>query len=123
MQLMLLIFMRAKVSVIGAGRVGSTVAHLLAIKGIADVVLVNRTVGLAQGVALDISEALPVEMSDVKITGTGDYAQISGSDIVVITAGAQRKEGMSRDDLLKMNAQIVAGIAKMIKENAPDSKV
>ncbi len=115
--------MRAKVSVIGAGKVGSTVAHLLAVKGIADVVLVNRTVGLAQGIALDISEALPVELSDVKVTGTGDYADIFGSDIVVVTAGAQRKEGMSRDDLLKMNAQIVGGIAQMIKVNAPKSRV
>lgn len=115
--------MKAKVSVIGAGRVGSTVAHLLAIRGIADVVLVNRTVGLAQGVALDISEALPVEMSDVKIVGTDDYAQISGSDVVVITAGAQRKEGMSRDDLLKVNGQIVAGIAKEVKARASGSKL
>lgn len=115
--------MRAKVSVIGAGRVGSTVAHLLAVKGIADVVIVNRTVELAQGIALDIQEGLPVEMSDVKISGTGDYTQIAGSDVVVVTAGAQRKEGMSRDDLLKMNAEIVGGIAKQIKVNAPNSKV
>ncbi len=115
--------MRAKVSVIGAGRVGSTVAHLLAVKGIADVVLVNRTVGLAQGIALDITQALPVELSDVKVSGTGDYTQIAGSDIVVVTAGAQRKEGMSRDELLKINAQIVSWIAAQIKTNAPKAKV
>lgn len=115
--------MRAKVSVIGAGRVGSTVAHLLAVRGIADVVIVNRTVELAQGIALDIQEGLPVEMSDIKISGTGDYAQIAGSDVVVVTAGAQRKDGMSRDDLLRMNAGIVGGIAKQIKANAPNSKV
>lgn len=115
--------MKAKVSVIGAGKVGSTVAHILAIKGICDVVLLNRTVGLAQGIALDISEALPVEMSDLKIKGTGDYADIAGSDIVVITAGAQRKEGMSRDELLKINADIVAGIAKEVKARAPGCKL
>ncbi|MDE1834701.1 MAG: malate dehydrogenase [Candidatus Micrarchaeota archaeon] len=112
-----------KVSVIGAGRVGATTAQLIAIKGLADVVLVNRTVGTAQGIALDISQSLPVERANVTVKGTGDYADIAGSDIVVITAGAQRKEGMSRDDLLKVNAQIVGGIAKEIKSKAPSSKV
>ncbi len=115
--------MKAKVSVIGAGRVGSTVAHILALKGIADVVLVNRTVGLAQGIALDITESLPVEMSDIKVIGTGDYTQIAGSDVVVITAGAQRKDGMSRDELLTMNAHIVWAIATAVKVNAPKAKI
>ena len=116
-------WMRRKVSVIGAGKVGSTIAHLLALKGMANVVLVNRTVGIAQGIALDIAEALPVEMSDVEVVGTGDYAAIAGSDIVVVTAGAQRKEGMSRDDLLKVNADIISSIAAEIKKHAPESKV
>jgi malate dehydrogenase len=115
--------MRRKVSVIGAGKVGATTAHLLALKGLADIVLVNRTEGIAQGVALDIRESLPIEGSDVNIVGTGDYSKISGSDIVVVTAGAQRKEGMSRDDLLKTNAQIVSAIAEQIKQHAPNSIV
>ena len=112
-----------KVSVIGAGKVGSTTAQLLALKGLADVVLVNRTEGLAQGVALDIKQSTPVEGSDSSVVGTGDYSQIAGSDIVVVTAGAQRKEGMTRDDLLKTNAQIIAAVAEKIKQYAPSSIV
>ncbi len=112
-----------KVSVIGAGKVGSTTAQLLALKGLADVVLVNRTEGLAQGVALDIKQSTPVEGSDSGVVGTGDYSQIAGSDIVVVTAGAQRKEGMTRDDLLKTNAQIIAAVAEKIKQYAPSSIV
>ncbi len=112
-----------KVSVIGAGKVGSTTAQLLALKGLADVVLVNRTEGLAQGVALDIKQSTPVEGSDSNVVGTGDYSQIAGSDIVVVTAGAQRKEGMTRDDLLKTNAQIIAAVAEKIKQYAPSSIV
>ena len=118
-----MIIMNRKVSVIGAGKVGATTAHILALKGIADVVLVNRTAGIAQGVALDIMESLPIENSETKIIGTGDYSAISGSDIVVVTAGAQRKEGMSRDDLLKMNASIISDIAQEIKKYAPNSIV
>ncbi len=114
---------RRKVSVIGAGKVGSTTAHLLVLKKLADVVLVNRTVGLAQGVALDIKQSMPIEGSDSDIIGTDDYSQIEGSDVVIITAGAQRKEGMTRDDLLKTNAQIVSEIALRIKQYAPDSIV
>ena len=114
---------RKKVSVIGAGKVGSTTAHLLALKGLADVVLVNRTAGTAQGVALDIFESLPIEKSEVSIIGTGDYSAISGSDVIVVTSGAQRKEGMSRDDLLKMNAQIISEVSEQIKQHAPNSIV
>ena len=116
-------WMRRKVSVIGAGKVGSTTAHLLALKGLADVVLVNRTEGIARGTALDIKESLPIEKSESDIVGTGDYGKMAGSDIVVVTAGAQRKEGMTRDDLLKTNAQIVSEIAAQIKQHAPNSIV
>ncbi|MCL4365130.1 malate dehydrogenase [Candidatus Marsarchaeota archaeon] len=115
--------MGRKISVIGAGKVGSTTAHLIALKGLADVVIVNRTEGIAKGVALDIAESMPVECMSVRVTGTGDYGAISGSDIIVVTAGAQRREGMSRDDLLKVNADIVSEIANEIKKNAPDSIV
>lgn len=115
--------MTAKVSIIGAGRVGATTAHLIAVKGLADVSIVNRTAGIAEGVALDISESLPLEGSDSRVKGSGDYSDISGSDVVVVTAGAQRKEGMSRDDLLRTNAGIVSGIADQIREKAPGSIV
>ncbi len=115
--------MARKVSVIGAGKVGSTTAHLIALKGLADVVIVNRTEGIAKGVALDITESLPVDGSAVQVTGTGDYGMMAGSDIVVVTAGAPRKEGMSRDDLLKINAAIISDIAAKIKSNAPNSIV
>ena len=115
--------MQKKISVIGAGKVGSTIAHLLVLKRLGDVVLVNRTEGIAQGVALDIRESLPIEGSESSIIGTGDYSKIEGSDIVVVTAGVPRKEGMSRDDLLKTNAQIVSDIATQIKQHAPSSIV
>ena len=113
--------MERKVSIIGAGKVGATTAHLIALKGLADVVIVNRTAGTAQGIALDIRESMPVEGLDVNATGSGDFSAIEGSDIVVVTAGAQRKEGMSRDDLLKINSQIVSEAAAAIKKHAPDS--
>ncbi len=116
--------MGRKVSIMGAGRVGATVAQILCYKKAADeIVLWNRTASTAQGIALDIMESAPVEGFDVNLIGTGDVAQIKGSDVVVITAGAQRKEGMSRDDLLNMNAAIVGPIADQIKANAPNSKI
>ncbi|MHB1830178.1 MAG: malate dehydrogenase [Candidatus Micrarchaeaceae archaeon] len=115
--------MGRKVSIIGAGKVGATTAHLIALKGLADVVIVNRTAGTAQGIALDIREGMPIEGLDVNVAGSGDYSAIAGSDIVVVTAGAQRKEGMSRDDLLKINSQIVSEAAGAIKQYAPDSIV
>ncbi len=111
----------AKVSVIGAGRVGSTLAQLLAYRGLCDVVLWNRTADTAKGIALDIMESAPVEGFDSEVSGTGEYKDIEGSDVVVITAGAQRKEGMSRDDLLNTNAAIVKSAAEATKQYAPNS--
>ncbi len=111
----------AKVSIIGAGRVGSTLAQLLAYKDLCDVVLWNRTADTAKGIALDIMESAPVEGFDSEVSGTGDYKDIEDSDVVVITAGAQRKEGMSRDDLLNTNAAIVKSAAEATKQYAPDS--
>lgn len=115
--------MRKKVTIIGAGRVGSTTAELLARKDICDIVIWNRTEGTAKGIALDIMESGPIDGFDTKVRGTSDYADIKGSEIVVITAGMPRKEGMSRDDLLKTNAQIVGGICGQVKANAPESKL
>ena len=99
--------MRKKVTIVGAGNVGATTAHWLAAKSLADIVLVDVVEGIPQGKALDLLEALPVEGADVSVTGANDYAGTAGSDIVVITAGFPRKPGMSRDDLLKANAEIV----------------
>ena len=114
---------RKKISIIGAGRVGSTAAQLCAYKELADIVLVNRTPEIAQGLALDLEESAPIEEFDVSITGTGDYADIKGSEIVCITAGAQRKEGMSRDELLNVNAEIVKSASEQVKKYAPNCKL
>jgi malate dehydrogenase len=99
--------MTAKVAIIGAGMTGSTTAHWLAEKEIANVVLVDILEGMPQGKALDLLEAMPIIGKDVIITGSNDYKATEGSDIIVITAGIPRKPGMSRDDLLKTNAEIV----------------
>jgi malate dehydrogenase len=119
----LIVKARKKVSIIGAGKVGSTAAQILAYREICDIVLWNRTAETAQGIALDIEESAPLEEFDVSITGTGDFSAIEGSDVVAITAGAQRKEGMSREDLLKVNAGIVSGACQQIRKYAPDSTI
>ena len=93
--------MRKKVSIIGAGNVGSTAAHWLMAKELADVVMIDVVEGVPQGKALDLQQALPIERSDVRITGSNDYADTANSDVVIITAGIARKPGMSRDDLLQ----------------------
>jgi malate dehydrogenase len=99
--------MKSKVSIIGAGMTGSTTAHWLAEREIADIVLVDVVEGMPQGKALDLQEALPVIGKDVRVVGSNEYAATAGSDIIVITAGLPRKPGMSRDDLLAANAAIV----------------
>jgi malate dehydrogenase len=104
--------MKNKVSIIGAGMTGSTTAHWLAEREVADVVLVDIVEGMPQGKALDLLEAMPVIGSDVQIIGSNDYEATRGSDIVVITAGLPRKPGMSRDDLLAANAEIVRKAAE-----------
>ncbi len=99
--------MRSKVSIIGAGMTGSTTAHWLAEREIADIVLVDVVEGMPQGKALDLQEAMPVIGKDVHVIGSNDYSATAGSDIIVLTAGLPRKPGMSRDDLLAANAAIV----------------
>jgi malate dehydrogenase len=101
---------RPKVTVIGAGNVGATTAQRIAEAGLADVVLIDIVEGLPQGKALDLSESAPVVGHDCTITGTNDYADTAGSDIVVVTSGLARQPGMSRDDLLAKNAGIVASV-------------
>ena len=113
--------MKNKVSIIGAGMTGSTTAHWLAEREIADLVVVDVVEGMPQGKALDLQQALPVIGKDVSIIGTNDYAHTEGSDIVVITAGLPRKPGMSRDDLLFANAEIVRKAAEETIKYSPDA--
>jgi malate dehydrogenase len=112
--------MRKKVTIVGAGNVGATAAHWLAAKELADIVLVDVVEGVPQGKALDLLESMPVERSDVHVTGSNDYSQTADSDIVVITAGFPRKPGMSRDDLLKANAEIVGAATEQAVKLSPN---
>ena len=116
---------RAKISVIGAGNVGATCAHWAAAKELGDVVLVDipDKVGVAQGKAIDLACCGPIERFDSAITGTSDYADVAGSDVVIVTAGIPRKPGMSRDDLIQTNVKIVKSVSEQIKQHAPDSVV
>ncbi len=111
----------AKVSIIGAGMTGSTTAHWLAEREIADVVLVDIMDGMPQGKALDMAEAMPIVGKDVSILGTNDYADTKDSDIIVITAGLPRKPGMSREDLLVKNANIVGSVAEETIKYSPNA--
>ena len=112
--------MTCKVTVVGAGNVGATCAQRLVEKDIADVVLLDIVEGMPQGKALDIMESAPVEGFSKRIVGTNNYADTKGSSVVVITAGLARKPGMSRDDLLFKNAEIVGTIAENIVAQSPD---
>lgn len=114
---------RKKIAIIGAGFVGSTAAHWAAQKELGDVVLLDINEGAAKGKALDLFEASPVGQFDSRVTGTANYKDIAGADIVIVTAGMPRKPGMSRDDLLQINAKIVKACCEGIKENAPNSVV
>lgn len=113
--------MRKKVSIIGAGFVGSTTAHWLAQKELCDVVLVDVIEGVPQGRALDLQEAMPLEGYDVCIKGTNDYKDTKNSDIVVITAGIARKPGMSREELLATNTKIVKEVTKNVVVHSPNA--
>jgi malate dehydrogenase len=113
--------MTAKISIIGAGMTGSTTAHWLAEREIADLVLVDIIEGMPQGKALDMQEALPVIGKDVAVIGSNDYSATKGSDIVVITAGIPRKPGMSREDLLTTNANIVSAAVENTLKFSPDA--
>jgi malate dehydrogenase len=107
------------VTVVGAGNVGASVAQRVAEAGLADVVLVDIVEGLPQGKALDLAEAAPIVGHDMKITGTNDYADTAGSDVIVVTSGLPRTPGMSRDDLLAKNAGIVRSVVQQAAEHSP----
>ncbi len=114
---------RKKIALVGAGMIGGTLAHLCATKGFGDVVLFDVVEGLPQGKALDLAAAGPVEGFDCVLKGTNDYADIAGADVCIVTAGVARKPGMSRDDLLGINAKIVNTVAEAITRYAPNAFV
>ncbi len=113
--------MEHKISIIGAGMVGSTAAHWLATKEIADLVLVDIIPDMPKGKALDLTEAMPIEWLDVKIEGSNTYDAIDGSDVVIVTAGVPRKPGMSREDLVGTNQKIITDVVENIMKYAPNS--
>ena len=114
---------RKKIALIGAGNIGGTLAHLAAQKELGDIVLFDIMEGVPQGKALDLSQCGPVEGFDAKITGSNDYADIAGADVVIVTAGVARKPGMSRDDLLGINLKVMKAVGEGIKNHAPNAFV
>ncbi|MDR2338083.1 MAG: malate dehydrogenase [Deltaproteobacteria bacterium] len=114
---------RKKIALIGAGNIGGTLAFLIAIRELGDVVLFDVMEGTPQGKALDLNHALPVLNSSISVVGTNDYKDIAGADVCIITAGLARKPGMSRDDLISTNASIMKAVAAGIRQYAPNSLV
>jgi malate dehydrogenase len=114
---------RKKIALIGGGQIGGTLAHLIALKELGDVVLFDIVEGLPQGKTLDLSQSGPVEGFDAVLKGTNSYADIAGSDVVIVTAGVPRKPGMSRDDLLGINLKVMAAVGEGIKTHAPKAFV
>ncbi len=114
-------FSRPKLSVVGAGFVGATVAQRMADKELGDVTLIDIVPDMPMGKALDMFESSPVERFDARITGSNDVKDVKGSEVIVVTSGIARKPGMSRDDLLKINAGIVNGVIDAVKEHAPNA--
>jgi len=112
-----------KISLIGAGQIGGTLAHIAAMKELGDIVLFDLVSGLAKGKALDISQSNAVDGFNVKLSGTDSYEDTKGSDVIIITAGVPRKPGMTRDDLLGTNLNIIKQVAEGIKSTSPDAFV
>ena len=114
---------RKKIALIGGGQIGGTLAHLVALKELGDVVMFDIAEGLPQGKTLDLSQAGPIDGFNAKLKGTNDYADIKGADVVIVTAGVPRKPGMSRDDLIGINLKVMAAVGEGIKANAPNAFV
>ncbi len=112
-----------KITLIGAGQIGGTLAHLIALKGLADIVLFDVAAGLAKGKALDIAQSSPVSGFNVNLSGTDNYNDTKNSDVIIITAGVPRKPGMTRDDLLGINLKIIKQVANGIKTTSPNAFV
>ena len=115
--------MKKKISLIGAGQIGGTLAHLIGLKELGDVVLFDIASGIAKGKALDIAQSSSVDGFDIKLIGTDQYDDIKSSDVIIITAGVPRKPGMSRDDLLEINLKIIKQVSEGIKKHAPNAFV
>jgi len=115
--------MRKKITLIGAGQIGGTLAHLIALKELADVVLFDVAAGIAKGKALDIAQSSPISGFNVRLFGTDNYEDTKNSDVIIITAGVPRKPGMSRDDLLGINLKIIKQVAEGIKKTSPNAFV
>jgi len=114
---------RKKIALIGAGNIGGTLAHLIGLKQLGDVVMFDVFPGVAAGKALDIMQSGPVDGFDSHMVGTGDYSAIAGADVIIVTAGFPRMPGMTRDDLLTKNAGVIGQVAEGIKQYAPDAFV
>ena len=114
---------KPKISLIGSGQIGGTLAHLIALKELGDVVLFDVAEGIAKGKALDLSQSTAIDGLNVNITGTNNYNDTSNSDVIIITAGVPRKPGMTRDDLLGINLKIIKQVAEGIKETSPNAFV
>jgi len=115
--------LRKKITLIGAGQIGGTLAHLIALKELGDVVLFDVAVGIAKGKALDIAQSSPVNGFNINLSGTDNYEDTKNSDVIIITAGVPRKPGMTRDDLLGINLKIIKQVAEGIKKTSPDAFV
>jgi len=115
--------MRKKITLIGAGQIGGTLAHLIALKELGDVVLFDVVAGIAKGKALDIAQSSPVNGFNINLFGTDNYEDTKNSDVIIITAGVPRKPGMTRDDLLEINLKIIKQVAKGIKKTSPNAFV
>jgi malate dehydrogenase len=114
---------RKKIALVGAGNIGGTLAHLISLKELGDIVLFDIVEGVPQGKALDIAQSAPVEGVDGALKGTNDYADLAGSDVVIVTAGVPRKPGMSRDDLIGINIKVMKDVGGGIKSHCPDAFV
>jgi len=114
---------RPKIALIGAGQIGGTLAHLIGMKELGDVILFDIAEGVPQGKSLDLVQSSPVEGFDIRMAGVNSYEAIEGADVCIVTAGVPRKPGMSRDDLLGTNAKILTSVADGIKKHAPNSFV
>ena len=114
---------RPKIALIGAGQIGGTLAHLISLKEIGDIVLFDIAEGIPHGKALDIAESTSVDGLDINLSGANDYSKIKDADVCIITAGVPRKPGMSRDDLLGINLKVMKDVGNGIKQNAPNSFV
>ena len=115
--------MKKKITLIGAGQIGGTLAHLIALKELGDVVLFDVTAGIAKGKALDIAQSSPVDGFNINLSGTDNYEDTKDSDVIIITAGVPRKPGMTRDDLLGINLKIIKQVAEGIKKTSPNAFV